>query len=134
MLVFDDERRREQDVIASPPVDRASHRVGHEAAGHTFTLDAEVELQRGIERFLGCPVADDLDAEKKAAAADVADMRMVAETRGEPRGERCTEHAYFGEEAVALDDFLHGERRRASDRMPEIGVPVLKESSARRHR
>src|SRR5204863_9707638 len=82
----------------------------------------------------GCPVADDLDAEKKAAAADVADVGMITETRGEARGERCAAHAYLGEEVIALDDFLHGERRCASDRMPEIGVPVLEKARAGRHR
>src|SRR4029450_6172760 len=132
MLLYDDEGRREQDVIAGAPVERPAHRVRHQPARHAFALDAEVELQRRIERGFGHPITDELDAEKKSAAANVADVRMVAEALGEARRQRGTARADLGEESVALDDLLHGERCRASDRMAEIRVSVLEESCARR--
>ena len=38
------------------------------------------------------------------------------------------------EQPVALDHVLHGERRRAGDRVAEVGVAVLEEAAAPRHR
>ena len=66
-------------MVPCAAVDRAAHRVGHEAAGHAFALDPRMQLQRGIEGALVAPIGDELEAEEKPATADVADMRMVGE-------------------------------------------------------
>src|SRR5688572_3541574 len=74
-----DEGRGEQDVVAALAVDRAAHRVAHEAALHRLGLDLGVQLRRGVEWALGRAVLDQLDAHEEAAAADVAHVRMRIE-------------------------------------------------------
>ena len=42
--------------------------------------------------------------------------------------------SHRGEEVIALDYSLHGKRGRASDRMADVGMPVLEEAAPRRER
>src|SRR5579883_2598055 len=83
----DDEGRCQQDVVAARAVDRAAHWIDHQPAGHRRLLDPGVQLTGGIERRLGHPVLDQLDRLEQAAAADVADMGMVAEALAQPPAE-----------------------------------------------
>ena len=87
-------------------------------------------LRCRIERFLGSAVGDQLDALEQAAPAHVADEGMIAEALLQPAGEMRALHADIGEQIVAADDPLHGERRRAGERMAGIGVAVLESARA----
>ena len=42
--LVDDERRRQQHVVAARAVDRAAHRIDHQAARHRLALDPRVQL------------------------------------------------------------------------------------------
>src|SRR5258708_36759420 len=75
----DDVGGRQQDVIATPSVDRAARRITHQAARHRLALDARVQLQLGREWLLASTVDDQLDAAEEPAATDVPGVVMVAE-------------------------------------------------------
>ena len=75
---IDDERRRNQNMIAAHAVDRATRRIDHQPAGHRFALDARMHLQVRVECLLGAAIGDQLDPLQEAAPAHVADERMIA--------------------------------------------------------
>ena len=83
-VVADDERRRQQHVVALPAVDGAAHRVDHQPFGHGARLDARVQLQPRIERLFAAAIRDQLDCLEQAAPADVADLRVRTEGRVQP--------------------------------------------------
>src|SRR5213080_2213035 len=56
--IIDDERRRDQHVVAARAVHCAAHGIHHQAARHCFTLDARMQLQFRIERLLGAAIGD----------------------------------------------------------------------------
>src|SRR6476659_1495503 len=60
LLRVDDERRREQHMIAARTVDRAAGGIDHQAARHRLALDARIELELRIERHFGRAVLDQL--------------------------------------------------------------------------
>src|SRR5260370_39127741 len=74
----DNERRRQQHVVTPRAIDRSSHRINHQSARHSFTLDPRIHFALRIERFLGPTVRYNLEALKQPAAAHVADQRMIA--------------------------------------------------------
>ena len=79
--------------------------------------------------------AHQLDAPEQAAAADVADVRMIAERVAQQAARsRAPLSRTRGQQSVALDHLLHGERRGASHRVTEVRVAVLEEAAALRHR
>ncbi len=133
MGFLDDEGRREQDMVATPAVDGSAHRIGHQPACHCLALHPRVQLRCGIEGRLRRPVAHQLDSAEQPPAAQVADVRMTAESHLEPRHELRAALADTGEQPVALDNVLHGQRRRACNRMAEVRVPMLEEPAALRH-
>ena len=93
-------------------------------------LDARVQLALRIERFLGAAVGDQLDALEQAAPAHVADKGMIAEALLQPARQMRALRADVGEQIVAADDALHGERRGAGQRMADVGVAVLEDAGA----
>ena len=64
-------------MVALDAVDRAAHRIDHEAPRHRLALDARVELERGIERSLARAVGNELERPKEPAPADIADERVL---------------------------------------------------------
>ena len=59
-----DERRRNQDMVAARAIHRTAHRIDHQPPRHRFAFDAGVHLQFWVERFLGAAVKHQLDAVK----------------------------------------------------------------------
>ena len=85
-----------------------------------------------VERLLGAAVGDDLDALEEPAAAHVANERMIAKAILQaPRQIRALP-AHIGEQVVAANDLLHGQRRRARKRMAGVGMAVLEGAGAAR--
>ena len=82
-------------MVAAAAVHSAAHGIAGQAAFEGCGLDPRVELERRVEGRLGRAVAHELDRLEQAAAADVADMPVVAEALGQPtlraaRPERLT--------------------------------------------
>src|SRR5216110_20809 len=74
LLRVDDERRRDQRMIAARAVDRAARRVDHEAARHSLALHPRIKLEFRIEWRFRRAVFDELDCPEQATATDVANM------------------------------------------------------------
>lgn len=123
--VGDDERRSDEQVIAAHAVEGAAHGVDHEPASHGLALDPGVELEARGEGFLGRAVGNELDPHKETASANVADLRVIAETVAQRVGEVGALAADIGEEIVALDHLLHRERRSAGHGMGEVDLVML---------
>ena len=121
----DNEGRRQENVVALDAVDRAAHRIDHEALRHRLALDAGVQFQGRIERPLARPVADQLERPEKPAAANVADERVLGEALVQATLEPCAHLDHVGEQPIPSDDVLHRQRRRRGHRMAHIGVAML---------
>src|SRR5215469_12671717 len=105
--IVDDERWREQHVVAALSVRGAAHWIDHEPARHRLVLDARIELARRVEWLLGSAVGDQLEALQQAAAAHVADERMIAEALAQAAVEMRSLSAHIGEKIVTPDHALH---------------------------
>ena len=66
-------------MVAGAAVDGAAHRVDAQAARERLRLHARVHAPRRVERLLCAALGDELDPLEEAAAADVADVRMIRE-------------------------------------------------------
>src|SRR5437867_3452171 len=97
-----DERRREQDVIAAHAVDRAAQRIAKQALAHRGRLDLRMQARFGVERLLGLALLYELDAGEQSASANVADVRMSVELRVECAKQVSTLPASGVEQVVAL--------------------------------
>src|SRR5437660_12435364 len=126
----DDERRREQHVIALHTVDRAAHRVAEQALAHRRGLYLRMQPRLGIERLLGLAVCDELDAGEKTASANIADVRVCIELRMERAKEVRTTAAHCIEQTVPFDHLLDGKRGGRSDRMADVRMAVLERAAA----
>ena len=89
LAVADDVGRRQQQMVARAAVDRAAHRIAQQPARHGLGLDPRVQPVLGRERPLARAVGDELQALEQAAAADLADVRMIAEARGRAARAAC---------------------------------------------
>ena len=126
LVVRDDERRPEQDRVAVDAVGacRSPSRAGRRARGRPATT-ASVDPVGARERRPGLPVGDELDADQQAAAADLADGRVVAERR--PRRSARSRSPFDGaglDERLRLEDAqdLAGDGR--ADRRVRVGEAV----------
>ena len=126
----DDERRRQQHMIALRAIHRSAHRINHQSASHGFALDLRMQFALRIERLLGSAVGDDLQPLKQPAAAHVADKGMIAEPLLQPPCQMLALPADIGKQIVAPDDLLHGQGGGAGERVANIGVAMLKSAGA----
>src|ERR1041385_7458553 len=117
-------------MIAAAAVHRAASRIAGEAVLECGSLDALVELEGGIERRAAGAIGHQLDGLEQAAAADIADVAVIAEPLGQPALELSPEFPDPLEQLLFVDDALHLERRRAGERVREIGVPMLERARA----
>src|ERR1700733_5271627 len=122
----DDKGRRQQDMVAVHPINRAAHWIDHQTQRHRLALDARIEFRRGIERLFAGAVADQFERPKEAASANVADKRVLAEAFLEAALQPRAHLDYVGEQVIPADDILHRERRRRGHRVAHVGVAVLK--------
>src|SRR5258708_18738304 len=104
-------------MVAVTAVHGSAPRVAAKPAFERRGLDPLMELERGIERRPGGAIGDQLDRLEQAAAADVADMPVIAEALGEPPFELNPKVLHSVEQPLLADDFLHLERRGAGHRM-----------------
>src|SRR5216684_6884275 len=121
-----DEGRRQQHMIAAHAIDRAAHRIDHQAAGHRLALDSRVQLQPGIKRRLGAAIGDELEALEQTASAHIAHVGMIAEPLVEPAREVGALRPHVGQQLVAAYHALHGQGRGACKRMTHVSVAMLK--------
>lgn len=70
--LFDDVRRRDQEVVAPHPVVDTGGRVDHTAFLHGDCLEAVGRLERRVVWLLSLLVLDQLDAHQEALAPDIA--------------------------------------------------------------
>ena len=84
----------------------------------------------GSNGSLAVAIGDQLDGLEQAAAAHIADEGMIAEPLLQPPREIRALHAHVRQQIVAADHPLHGERRRAGERMAHVGVAVLEDARA----
>src|SRR5262249_13059883 len=117
-------------MVAARAIHRTAHWIDHHPPRHCFAFDAGMHLQFRVERLFGTAVEHQLDAVKQPAPADVTDIRMIAETLAQSARQVGTLLAHVGEQIGAMDDLLHRQRCRASERMSHIGVAVLKGAGA----
>ena len=112
-------------MVAAAAVGGSARRIAAKAALERDRLDPLVQFQRGIERRTGATIGDELDGVEQAAAPDVADMAVVAEALGQPPLELSSENPDPVEQLLIIDHPLHLERRRAGQRVRQIGMAVL---------
>src|SRR5439155_26042163 len=74
---------RQQDVVADAPVNRSARRVAGKSAFERSRLDPVVKLEAGIDRLSRGAIGDEFDRREQAAAADVADMPVIAQGLGQ---------------------------------------------------
>src|SRR5690606_4065695 len=127
----DDVGWRDQDVIALHAVDRPAHRIAQEALLQALGLHPRMDTQRGIERAPGRAVLHELDAPEKAAAADVAHVRVLLQAIAQARFQRRRQRAHALDQAALDESALHGESGGARDRVADVGMAVLEEARAR---
>ena len=82
----------------------------------------------GSNGSLAAAILHQLDGLEQPAAAHVADVMMVAEALVQAPHQGLALRLDIGQQIVAPDDALHGERARARQRMAQIGVAVLEEA------
>src|ERR671925_1198504 len=117
-------------MVATPAVNRAAHRIDHEAIGHRLLLYSRMEPEHRIEWLLRAAVGDELDRLEQTATAYVADMMMIAEALVQASRQMLPHLLYLPEKVVAADDLLHGQPGRGRHRMAHIGMAVLEEARA----
>ena len=120
----DDVGRREDDMIALLAIDRAAHGIGGEPAGKGFSFYAFIDLERGGENLLGGTVGDEFERPEQAAAADVADMAVVAEPVVQRGFQALAHQADVFDQIILLDDALHFQGRGAGDGVGLVGLAV----------
>ena len=130
LLRVDDEGRGQKHMVALHPVDRAAHRIDHETASHRLALHVRVHLERRIERTLAGAILDQLERPKKPAPANVADEGVVGEAFGEAALQEVAHRDHVGNEIVALNDLLYGERGGCGHRMAHVSVAMLEGTRA----
>ena len=129
----DDEGRREQHVVAAQAVDRAAHRIAISPRPCPRASPAR-GASPGSNGALVARSAHELDAHEQAAAADVADVRMVVEALAaarSPARARARARSRAGRRARSPAAPRAPRRRR---RVAEVGVAVLEEAAAAAHR
>lgn len=117
-------------MIAPPAIYSSGHGVADQAFFECLSLHTGRETHRRIERLLSVPVRDQLDAAEEAAAADVADIRVLPESFGKPVLQHSThECGPFDQTAIKQlrQDCVRGRR---GNRMTHIRVAVLKKPGA----
>src|SRR5262245_13885537 len=112
-------------MVADAAVHRAAHRIAAEPELERPRLDPRIELLRGIERRARRAVGDELDCPEQAAAPDVADVTVIAETFGEPALEPSAAFLHPVQQLLLVDDLLHFQRGGAGHRMAQIRMAVL---------
>ena len=121
-------------MVAVPAVDRSAHRIDAQAARHRLGLHARMQPQRGIEGRLADAIGDELEADEKSPAANVANVRMLAESVRETPVQARTLSLHCVEQPVARDHLVHGERGGARHRVSDVRMSVLEEAAARGER
>jgi len=114
-------------MIALTTIDRSTHGVDHQPARHRLRPDVRMQAQRGVEGPLRLAIVDEFKGHEQSATADVADVRVLSHRRGQTLAQVNAEASHRGEQVIALDHFLHGQRRGARDRVPDVGVAMLEE-------
>src|SRR6266478_1172788 len=112
-------------MVAAAAIHGPGGRVTGEAAFERGGLDPLVELEAGIERRAAGAIGDQLDGLEQAAASDIADVPVIAETLGQPPLEGAAEIPDPFEQLLFTDNPLHLQRRRAGEGVREIGMSVL---------
>jgi hypothetical protein len=69
------------------------------------------------------PVANQFDADEESAAAHIADFVELGQSLADGGLKLAAHGSYALEQAVAFDDVLHGESRRARGGVSAEGVP-----------
>src|SRR3979409_1810168 len=117
-------------MVAAAAIHRPAGRITGEAACERGGLDPLVELEAGIERVAAGAICDELDGLEQAAPADIADVPVIAETLDQPPLEVIAEIPDPFEQFLFTNNPLHLKRRRAGERVREIGMSVLESSRA----
>ena len=88
MLVSNDERLCQQNVITVSAVTRARRRIAYQACLKSGQLEPRRNPQLGIKRFFST-VSDDRNALKQTAPANVANMRVLTKSFEKGQVELC---------------------------------------------
>src|SRR5690242_8127566 len=126
--VIDDEGRRQQYVVAALPIDTAARWIADETLLHALLQHTMMEPMPRVEGGLGGAIADQFNADQQAAAANVADMMMVAGPLLERRPQPPSLSLYVLQQGFLANDLLHRQGRRAGHRMTHVGVAVPQDS------
>ncbi len=135
LVVGDDERRAEQDRVAVDAVGVARPRVDQDTAPAGGGDDGLGDVRGARERPAGLPVRDELEADQQAAAADLADVRVV---RRAGRAARPSRRSPFRgarrDEVLVVEDAQHLARHRRPDRRVRVREAVDEPATRRRDR
>src|SRR4030095_16329933 len=118
-------------MVATHPVDATSGGVRYDAFLEADSPNALPQLGFRVERLLRVAVGDQFQPDDKATAADVADMRMLAEALLEPAEQQSAQMPHARQQPVALDRLLNAERGGDRDGVAGVGVGVLSAARGR---
>jgi hypothetical protein len=125
-----DERRCDQDMIAGAAVRGPAHRVDQQIALHGLGLYPHVYPALGLEWPLIRALGYELDAPEQAPTAYITDERMSVEARVQGVAKLRAPRAHAIEQSGASHCLLHGQRRRARQRVADIRMAVLEAGRA----
>src|SRR4029079_17989109 len=89
-----------------------------------------MELFGRIERRFCVAVADELDADEEAAAANVADMRMLAKPRLQSLHQELALTRHLRQQVLLIDDTLYCQLRGAGRGVSHVGMPMQEATGA----
>ncbi|KFA74370.1 hypothetical protein S40288_06678 [Stachybotrys chartarum IBT 40288] len=125
------QRRRDNHVVARHAVGRAPAGIQRHAQRKGPLLHRHAERPRARrKRPPRRPVRDELDGPEQPAPAHVADVLGHRQRSPQLGAQPRAPGARRGDEAVAGDDAVHGQRRRASDGVRLVRVAVVEARGA----
>src|SRR5687767_14529264 len=112
-------------MVAAHPVDTPAGGVTHDSLVKSGAANTLPQLGFQVEGFLAVAVGHQFEPDEKAAAADVADVRVLAEALLQSAKQQSAQMPHAREQPIALDRLLHTEGGGDGDGVAGVSVPVL---------
>ncbi len=112
-------------------IDRTPTGITDQPCIHCRRFDFRCKFVIGRERLLGFPVGNYLDAGKQAAAADITDVRMIAQRASQHVEQLAPHRNDIGQQILLIEAFLYRNRSSTSGRVPDVRMAVLEPSGQR---
>ena len=118
VLLVDDEWWSKHDVVTRPAIDHSAHGIAHQSFVQRHHLQACRKTVIGVERLLGRPIRHKFQSLKQPSTADIADVRMIAETLYQTTHQLSAADSDVGKQIIVADHILDRKRTGTSGNMP----------------